>query len=116
MIHSNNNDNDNEDLDNNNKDDDKNRMNKKKHKSYKKSNSDYVDLDDNDDDDDDDDDSIYGVRALVGSSPPKCIKKCGTCSPCRSVLVPIHTSLSSAPTQYYPEAWRCQCKGHLYTP
>ena len=115
MIHSNNNHNGNED--HNNKDDDKNNINKNKH-TYKKSNSDYVDLDDDndDDDDDDDDESIHGVRALVGSSPPKCVKKCGTCSPCRSVLVPIHTSLSSAPTQYYPEAWRCQCKGHLYTP
>ncbi|KAH7280333.1 hypothetical protein KP509_37G062100 [Ceratopteris richardii] len=56
-------------------------------------------------------------RALVGSSPPKCIKKCGNCTPCRSVLVPIHTSsLPIAPAEYYPEAWRCQCRGRIYNP
>ncbi|MCO5577259.1 hypothetical protein L7F22_031086 [Adiantum nelumboides] len=57
------------------------------------------------------------MRALVGSSPPKCLKKCGTCTPCKSVLVPIHTTnFPATPAEYYPEAWRCQCKGKLYNP
>eukprot|EP00250_Pteridium_aquilinum_P013318 c21269_g2_i1 orf=468-986(-) len=57
------------------------------------------------------------MRALVGSSPPKCVKKCGACTPCKSVLVPIHTNYQpEAPTEYYPEAWRCQCKGKIYNP
>ncbi|MCO5604323.1 hypothetical protein L7F22_058488 [Adiantum nelumboides] len=57
------------------------------------------------------------MRALVGSSPPKCIKKCGACTPCKSVLVPIHTTnFPATPAEYYPEAWRCQCKGKLYNP
>lgn len=56
-------------------------------------------------------------RALVGSSPPKCIKKCGSCTPCKSVLVPIHTTyLPATPAEYYPEAWRCQCRGKTYNP
>ncbi|KAI5054068.1 hypothetical protein GOP47_0019676 [Adiantum capillus-veneris] len=63
------------------------------------------------------DSADQAMRALVGSSPPKCIKKCGKCTPCKSVLVPIHTTNSPAtPAEYYPEAWRCQCKGKLYNP
>lgn len=57
------------------------------------------------------------VRALVGSSPPNCVKKCGACTPCKSVLVPIHTNnLPATPAEYYPEAWRCQCRGKMYNP
>lgn len=59
---------------------------------------------------------VEGMRALVGSSPPKCIKKCRACIPCKSVLVPIHTISRETPTQYYPEAWRCECKGKIYNP
>lgn len=62
-------------------------------------------------------DSIYGHRLLVGSSPPTCQGKCGTCSPCN----PIHVSIGSphgALTQqeYYPEVWRCKCGNKLFMP
>ncbi|KAH7279856.1 hypothetical protein KP509_37G040800 [Ceratopteris richardii] len=56
------------------------------------------------------------TRALVGSSPPSCYKKCGTCIPCKSALVPIHTGSMIIREEYYPEAWRCQCRGKIYNP
>ncbi|KAI5066023.1 hypothetical protein GOP47_0018647 [Adiantum capillus-veneris] len=54
-------------------------------------------------------------RNLLGSSPPKCVKKCGSCNPCKSVIVPIHIP-ASLPTDYYPVTWRCKCGGKLYMP
>ncbi|KAB1218117.1 EPIDERMAL PATTERNING FACTOR-like protein 4 [Morella rubra] len=55
-------------------------------------------------------------RALgLGSSPPTCRSKCGGCSPCWPVHVPIHPGLST-PLEYYPEAWRCQCGNKLFMP
>eukprot|EP00250_Pteridium_aquilinum_P003452 c13764_g1_i2 orf=373-786(-) len=56
-----------------------------------------------------------GKRKLIGSSPPKCVKKCGKCSPCKNVIVPINIP-ASPPTDYYPVAWRCKCGGKLYMP
>ncbi|KAF3456938.1 hypothetical protein FNV43_RR01592 [Rhamnella rubrinervis] len=41
-----------------------------------------------------------------GSSPPTCRSKCGRCSPCKPVHVPIQPGVS-IPLEYYPEAWRC---------
>ncbi|MBA0599949.1 hypothetical protein Gorai_006149, partial [Gossypium raimondii] len=43
-----------------------------------------------------------------GSSPPSCRSKCGNCSPCKPVHVPIQPGFSM-PLEYYPEAWRCKC-------
>jgi hypothetical protein len=62
-------------------------------------------------------DSIYGHRLLVGSSPPTCQGKCGSCTPCN----PIHVSIGSphgALTQqeYYPEVWRCKCGNRFFMP
>ncbi|XP_041008328.1 EPIDERMAL PATTERNING FACTOR-like protein 4 [Juglans microcarpa x Juglans regia] len=55
-------------------------------------------------------------RALgLGSSPPTCRSKCGMCLPCKPVHVPIHPGLST-PLEYYPEAWRCQCRNKLFMP
>ncbi|KAM7488370.1 hypothetical protein LguiB_025854 [Lonicera macranthoides] len=51
----------------------------------------------------------------LGSSPPKCRSKCGTCSPCKPVHVPIQPGLSM-PLEYYPEAWRCKCRNKLFMP
>ncbi|XP_023000566.1 EPIDERMAL PATTERNING FACTOR-like protein 5 [Cucurbita maxima] len=50
-----------------------------------------------------------------GSSPPTCRSKCGSCTPCTAVHVPIHPGLS-LPLEYYPEAWRCKCGNSLYMP
>ncbi|CAN6462906.1 unnamed protein product [Victoria cruziana] len=54
-------------------------------------------------------------RKLIGSVPPTCRYKCGLCSPCRAVHVPIQPGWSS-PMEYYPEAWRCQCGNKLFMP
>ncbi|OWM87805.1 EPIDERMAL PATTERNING FACTOR-like protein 5 [Punica granatum] len=50
-----------------------------------------------------------------GSSPPSCRSKCGKCSPCKPVHVPIHPGVS-LPLEYYPEAWRCKCGNKLFMP
>ncbi|KAF8369490.1 hypothetical protein HHK36_012695 [Tetracentron sinense] len=50
-----------------------------------------------------------------GSSPPSCKSKCGSCSPCEPVLVPIPPGRSK-PIEYYPEAWRCKCGNSLFVP
>ncbi|KAA8548683.1 hypothetical protein F0562_000367 [Nyssa sinensis] len=50
-----------------------------------------------------------------GSSPPTCRSKCGKCSPCKPVHVPIQPGLS-IPLEYYPEAWRCKCGNKLFMP
>ncbi|KAG8370264.1 hypothetical protein BUALT_Bualt14G0098800 [Buddleja alternifolia] len=50
-----------------------------------------------------------------GSSPPSCRSKCGWCSPCKPVHVPIQPGFSM-PLEYYPEAWRCKCGNKLFMP
>ncbi|OMO54675.1 hypothetical protein CCACVL1_27675 [Corchorus capsularis] len=50
-----------------------------------------------------------------GSSPPSCRSKCGSCSPCTAVHVPIQPGFSM-PLEYYPEAWRCKCGNKLFMP
>ncbi|GMP77162.1 hypothetical protein CsSME_00033532 [Camellia sinensis var. sinensis] len=50
-----------------------------------------------------------------GSSPPTCRSKCGKCTPCKPVHVPIQPGLSM-PLEYYPEAWRCKCRNKLFMP
>ncbi|KAA8527642.1 hypothetical protein F0562_034963 [Nyssa sinensis] len=50
-----------------------------------------------------------------GSSPPTCTSKCGQCTPCKPVHLPIPPGLS-IPLDYYPEAWRCKCGNKLFMP
>ncbi|KAG9133618.1 hypothetical protein Leryth_019458 [Lithospermum erythrorhizon] len=56
-------------------------------------------------------------RRLIGpgSSPPTCRSKCGVCSPCKPVHLPIHPGLAT-PLEYYPEAWRCKCGNKYFMP
>uniref|UniRef100_A0A5B6YXJ9 Epidermal patterning factor-like protein n=1 Tax=Davidia involucrata TaxID=16924 RepID=A0A5B6YXJ9_DAVIN len=60
---------------------------------------------------------VVSERRLVGpgSSPPTCRSKCGKCSPCKPVHVPIQPGLS-IPLEYYPVAWRCKCGNKLFMP
>ncbi|KAH7373123.1 hypothetical protein KP509_17G038100 [Ceratopteris richardii] len=63
----------------------------------------------------------HEMRRLIGSAPPRCFKRCGGCNPCSSVLVPIHQNLDAlsrprGEAEYYPVAWRCQCRGKIYYP
>ncbi|XP_019418354.1 PREDICTED: uncharacterized protein LOC109329134 isoform X2 [Lupinus angustifolius] len=50
-----------------------------------------------------------------GSSPPQCTSKCGNCTPCRPVHVPVPAG-TSVTAEYYPEAWRCMCGNKLNMP
>ncbi|XP_010931343.1 EPIDERMAL PATTERNING FACTOR-like protein 4 [Elaeis guineensis] len=50
-----------------------------------------------------------------GSYPPRCTSKCGTCTPCTPVHVPVPPGTPEI-TEYYPEAWRCKCGNKLYMP
>ncbi|CAK9326907.1 unnamed protein product [Citrullus colocynthis] len=50
-----------------------------------------------------------------GSSPPRCASKCGKCTPCTAVHVPVPPG-TPVTAEYYPEAWRCKCGNKLYMP
>ncbi|KAG5515008.1 hypothetical protein RHGRI_036145 [Rhododendron griersonianum] len=50
-----------------------------------------------------------------GSWPPRCMSKCGRCSPCKPVHVPVPPG-TPVTTEYYPEAWRCKCGNRLFMP
>ncbi|KAH7837655.1 hypothetical protein Vadar_016366 [Vaccinium darrowii] len=50
-----------------------------------------------------------------GSWPPRCTSKCGRCSPCKPVHVPVPPG-TPVTTEYYPEAWRCKCGNRLFMP
>ncbi|XVE58928.1 hypothetical protein DITRI_Ditri05aG0002400 [Diplodiscus trichospermus] len=50
-----------------------------------------------------------------GSSPPRCASKCGKCTPCKPVHVPVPPG-TPVIAEYYPEAWRCKCGNKLYMP
>ncbi|PRQ34757.1 hypothetical protein RchiOBHm_Chr5g0072621 [Rosa chinensis] len=50
-----------------------------------------------------------------GSSPPRCTSKCGRCTPCKPVHVPVPPG-TPVTAEYYPEAWRCKCGNKLYMP
>ncbi|XP_074558012.1 uncharacterized protein LOC141813907 [Curcuma longa] len=53
-----------------------------------------------------------------GSRPPRCTSRCGTCTPCYPVhvSVPPRQQQKADAAEYYPEAWRCRCRGRLYVP
>ncbi|KAL3752503.1 hypothetical protein ACJRO7_013201 [Eucalyptus globulus] len=50
-----------------------------------------------------------------GSSPPRCNSKCGKCTPCKPVHVPVPPG-TPVKSEYYPEAWRCKCGNKLFMP
>ncbi|PWA45046.1 EPIDERMAL PATTERNING FACTOR-like protein 6 [Artemisia annua] len=50
-----------------------------------------------------------------GSSPPRCAWKCGRCTPCKPIHVPVPPG-NPVTAEYYPEAWRCKCGNRLYMP
>ncbi|KAL5580544.1 hypothetical protein UlMin_012986 [Ulmus minor] len=62
--------------------------------------------------------SLSLARRLLsgpGSTPPRCLWKCGSCTPCK----PVHVSVppgTPVTAEYYPEAWRCKCGNKLFMP
>ncbi|WCJ34977.1 EPIDERMAL PATTERNING FACTOR-like protein 6 [Euphorbia peplus] len=62
--------------------------------------------------------SLIKARRILsgpGSSPPRCTSKCGNCTPCKPVHVPVPPG-TPVTAEYYPEAWRCKCGNKLYMP
>ncbi|KAL0321137.1 UNVERIFIED_CONTAM: Polygalacturonase [Sesamum radiatum] len=59
-------------------------------------------------------DEANSFGSLVGSRPPDCSNKCGTCTPCKLALVGVPPKPMLR--DYYPVRWKCQCKGKLYDP
>ncbi|KAF4375595.1 hypothetical protein F8388_011581 [Cannabis sativa] len=49
----------------------------------------------------------------IGSSPPRCLWKCGNCTPCKPVHVPVPPG-TPVTAEYYPEAWSCPKLSILY--
>ncbi|CAA6661870.1 unnamed protein product [Spirodela intermedia] len=70
------------------------------------------------DNDDDGGGRSGGDVELLGgarSYPPRCVSKCGVCTPCKPVHVAVPPGRPVI-AEYYPEAWRCKCGGKLYIP
>ncbi|KAF8018736.1 hypothetical protein BT93_H3592 [Corymbia citriodora subsp. variegata] len=63
--------------------------------------------------------AVGGRRELrtsgPGSSPPRCNSKCGKCTPCEPVHLPVPPG-TPVTAEYYPEAWRCKCGNKLFMP
>ncbi|KAG9141131.1 hypothetical protein Leryth_001635 [Lithospermum erythrorhizon] len=55
------------------------------------------------------------LLGIPGSFPPRCTSKCGRCTPCKPVHVPVPPG-TPVMAEYYPEAWRCKCGNRLYMP
>ncbi|KEH29458.1 hypothetical protein MTR_4g036970 [Medicago truncatula] len=50
---------------------------------------------------------------LIGSHPPNCKGKCGTCTPCTLTREQLPPSDVTDPA---PERWMCKCGNKLYDP
>nr|KYP72973.1 Polygalacturonase [Cajanus cajan] len=52
-----------------------------------------------------------------GSTPPNCESKCGSCTPCKRVLVAVSPlEIEPMGPEYYPIIWMCECVNKLYKP
>ncbi|XP_042428432.1 EPIDERMAL PATTERNING FACTOR-like protein 2, partial [Zingiber officinale] len=73
------------------------------------------------------------VRALIGSRPPTCEKRCRTCSHCEAIQVPVITQKTKTRTKkesldlasnlsgdfnsnYKPLSWKCKCGSIVFDP
>lgn len=73
---------------------------------------------------------VVMVRALIGSRPPRCERKCTSCGHCEAVQVPVvpqvrngggHffntiTSKGDDSSNYKPLNWKCKCGNMLFNP
>ncbi|KAM2420086.1 hypothetical protein EV1_026289 [Malus domestica] len=59
----------------------------------------------------------YRGLSRLGSRPPNCEHKCGSCEPCVPVQTPRTTDhFGLQYTNYEPEGWRCKCGSTFFTP
>ncbi|XP_010943379.1 EPIDERMAL PATTERNING FACTOR-like protein 2 [Elaeis guineensis] len=73
---------------------------------------------------------VVRMRALIGSTPPRCERKCTSCGHCVAVQVPVvpqdkngfrHfsntiTSRGDDSSNYKPMNWKCKCGNMLLNP
>ncbi|KAH7681974.1 hypothetical protein IHE45_05G092600 [Dioscorea alata] len=53
----------------------------------------------------------------MGSRPPRCHYKCGSCSPCVAIQVPTTNGhLNPEYANYEPEGWMCKCGSAFFNP
>ncbi|KAJ8768952.1 hypothetical protein K2173_023947 [Erythroxylum novogranatense] len=54
------------------------------------------------------------VGREIGSSAATCHSKCNHCSPC--LLVEVSVREMELTENYYPQVWKCTCKGSIFSP
>ncbi|EYU27796.1 hypothetical protein MIMGU_mgv11b016438mg, partial [Erythranthe guttata] len=58
-----------------------------------------------------------GLIGVESSEPPSCQGVCEGCEPCTLVLVRYHPpGAVGTDENFYPEVWRCKCRGRFYVP
>ncbi|KAH6759904.1 hypothetical protein C2S51_016853 [Perilla frutescens var. frutescens] len=70
-------------------------------------------------------------RAQIGSRPPRCERRCGSCARCQAIQVPtnpqisggVHSSIAAAAavrdessSNYKPMSWKCKCGNLIFNP
>ncbi|KAJ4714653.1 EPIDERMAL PATTERNING FACTOR-like protein 2 [Melia azedarach] len=73
------------------------------------------------------------LRARIGSSPPKCERRCSKCGHCEAVQVPTNPQVQNGKqnsstifgvayargddsTNYKPMSWKCKCGKFIFDP
>ncbi|KAL9464103.1 hypothetical protein AB3S75_001827 [Citrus x aurantiifolia] len=72
------------------------------------------------------------LRARIGSSPPKCERRCSWCGPCEAIQVPTNPQVQNGKTDsstvdgvayarednsnYKPMSWKCKCGKIIFDP
>ncbi|KAM0062862.1 putative EPIDERMAL PATTERNING FACTOR-like protein [Helianthus debilis subsp. tardiflorus] len=76
------------------------------------------------------------LRGQIGSRPPRCERKCGSCGHCEAIQVPTTPQIKAAidgvknPTvgateayargdyssNYKPMSWKCKCGSYIFNP
>ncbi|KAF3790667.1 EPIDERMAL PATTERNING FACTOR-like protein 2 [Nymphaea thermarum] len=72
-----------------------------------------------------------GVKAMIGSRPPRCQRRCASCAHCEAIQVPTTpqfkngkqrtvvasiSSIISDTSNYKPMSWKCKCGDFIYNP
>ncbi|GLU20181.1 hypothetical protein SLE2022_363930 [Rubroshorea leprosula] len=73
------------------------------------------------------------LRAQIGSRPPRCERRCSSCSHCEAIQVPTNSQVRSRKgnfahfsnvayargddySNYKPLSWKCKCGNHIFNP
>ncbi|KAI3451881.1 hypothetical protein Pfo_008546 [Paulownia fortunei] len=64
-------------------------------------------------------------RAQIGSRPPRCERRCGSCAHCEAIQVPTNPQIRSGiensargddNSNYKPMSWKCKCGNLIFNP